>query len=314
MQALFPLIAVLFWSVNVIMNKLSVGVIDPAAMSFYRWLLALLVLTPFMLPQLRRHAGTIRLHWGKLLFLGFLGMVLYQSMAYYAAHSISALMMGILVSLIPLLTVLISIPLLGVVPTLSLLLGSLLSFFGISWLISGGHPALILAQGIGRGEVMMFIAAVAYAVYGVLTKRWSIALPTWVSLYVQIAFGVVLLLPNVLLAESIALNAQNLPLILFAGIFASIFAPWMWIVGVMRIGANNASIFINLTPVFTALIAVTLLHESLHSYHIVGGIMVLLGVVMAQRIRTPRAQHNAIGTPDSETSPIQTHDVEANRK
>lgn len=79
------------------------------------------------------------------------------------------------------------------------------------------------------------------------------------SLYVQIAFGVVLLLPNLLLAQSIALNAQNLPLVLFAGIFASILAPWMWIVGVMRIGANNASIFINLTPVFTALIAVTLL-------------------------------------------------------
>ncbi|MCW2484059.1 DMT family transporter, partial [Candidatus Symbiopectobacterium sp. NZEC135] len=172
----------------------------------------------------------------------------------------------------------------------------------------------ILAQGIGRGEVMMFIAALAYALYGVLTKRWSIALPTWVSLYVQIAFGVVLLLPNLLLAESIALNAQNIPLVLFAGIFASILAPWMWIVGVMRIGANNASIFINLTPVFTALIAVTLLHETLHSYHIVGGVMVLLGVVMAQRMRTPRAQHNAICRPDTNTPPAQLRDAEANRK
>lgn len=314
MQALFPLIAVLFWSFNVIVNKLSVGVIDPAAMSFYRWLLALLVLTPFMLPGLRYHASTIRQHWGKLLFLGFLGMVLYQSMAYYAAHSISALMMGILVSLIPLLTVLISIPLLGVVPTLGLLCGGLLSFFGITWLISGGHPVLILAQGIGRGEIMMFIAALAYAVYGVLTKRWSIALPTWVSLYVQIAFGVVLLLPNLLLAESITLNAQNIPLVLFAGIFASILAPWMWIVGVMRIGANNASIFINLTPVFTALIAVTFLHETLHSYHIVGGILVLLGVVMAQRIRIPLYRRKALGMQDTNEPHRQTHKADASNK
>lgn len=271
-----------------------------------------------MLPQLQRHAGTIRLHWGKLLFLGFLGMGLYQSMAYYAAHSISALMMGILVSLIPLLTVLISIPLLGVVPTLSLLGGSLLSFFNISWLIRAGHPALILAQGIGRGEVMMFIAALAYAyayaLYGVLTQRWSVALPTWVSLHVQIAFGVVLLRPTLLLAKSIALNTQNLPLVLFAGIVASILVPWMWIVGVMRIGANNASIFINLTPVFTALIAVTLLHETLHSYHIVGGVMVLLGVVMAQRTRTPRTPPQAICRPNNNTPPAQTHEVEANRK
>ncbi|MFT8210802.1 MAG: DMT family transporter [Symbiopectobacterium sp.] len=308
MQALFPLIAVLFWSFNVIVNKLSVGVIDPAAMSFYRWLLAFLVLTPFMLPQLRHHADTIRQHWGKLLLLGFLGMVLYQSMAYYAAHSISALMMGILVSLIPLSTVLISLPLLGVVPTLGLLCGALLSFFGITWLISGGHPALILAQGIGRGEVMMFIAASAYALYGVLTKRWSIALPTWVSLYVQIAFGVVLL------ADSISLNAQNIPLVLFAGIFASILAPWMWIAGVMRIGANNASIFINLTPVFTAMIAVTFLHEALHSYHVVGGVMVLFGVVMAQRVRTPLYRRKAICTPNANMPPEQTREADANHK
>lgn len=287
MQVFFPLIAVLIWSFNVIVNKLSVGVIDPVAISFYRWLLALLVLTPFMLPGVRRHWRAIAQHWPKLLLLGFLGMMLYQSMAYYAAHTISALMMGILTSLIPLLTVLISIPLLRITPTVGLLCGGLLSFFGIAWLISGGHPARILAQGIGRGELMMFIAASAYALYGVLTKRWSIPLPTWISLYVQIAFGVLLLLPTLLLADSVALTPRSLPLILFAGLFASIMAPWMWIVGVMRIGANSASIFINLTPVFTALIAITFLNEPLHPYHVAGGLLTLLGVFLAQRLQTP---------------------------
>lgn len=62
LNALFPTIAVLIWSVNVIVNKLSASVIDPAAISFYRWLLAFLVMTPFMLPTLRQHAATIRQH------------------------------------------------------------------------------------------------------------------------------------------------------------------------------------------------------------------------------------------------------------
>ncbi|MGX8942045.1 hypothetical protein ACWWJF_19040 [Symbiopectobacterium sp. Eva_TO] len=57
-----------------------------------------------------------------------------------------------------------------------------------------------------------------------------------------------------------------------------------------------------------------LLHETLHSYHIVGGILVLLGVVMAQHMRTPRAEHNAVCAPDSDTSRSQIHEVEANRK
>lgn len=50
MNFLFPLGAVLIWAVNSIVSKLSVGVITPEAISFYRWMLALLVLTPFVLP------------------------------------------------------------------------------------------------------------------------------------------------------------------------------------------------------------------------------------------------------------------------
>ncbi|ARA75719.1 DMT family transporter [Pectobacterium brasiliense] len=287
LNALFPTIAVLIWSINVIVNKLSASVIDPAAISFYRWLLAFLVMTPFMLPTLRQHAAAIRQHAWKLLVLGLLGMVLYQSLAYYAAHSISAVMMGIMGSLVPLLTVLLSIPLVRLAPTLGVVLGSLLSLAGIIWLIGEGHPEQILAQGIGPGELMMFCASLSYALYGVLTKRWSIPLPNWVSLYVQIAFGVVVLIPNFLLTENVQLNADNLPLVIFAGIMASILAPFLWIQGVMRLGASKASIFMNLTPIFTAMIAIGFLHEPLHHYHLVGGGITLLGVILAQRLRIP---------------------------
>lgn len=287
LNTLFPIIAVLIWSANVIVNKLSATAIDPAAISFYRWLLAFLVMTPFMLPGVRKHWRTIRQYGWKLMFLGFLGMALYQSLAYYAAHTISALMMGILGSLVPLLTVIVSIPLLRVAPTQGIIIGSLLSFGGIVWLVSAGHPEMILSQGIGIGEILMFCAAGAYALYGVLTKRWDIPLPNWLSLYTQITFGVLLLLPNFLFADSIELNHQNIPLVVFAGIMASIIAPFMWIQGVMRLGANTASIFMNLTPLFTAIIAIIFLRESLHDYHLVGGGITLLGVILAQRLRRP---------------------------
>jgi drug/metabolite transporter (DMT)-like permease len=195
--------------------------------------------------------------------------------------------MGIIVSLIPLLTILISIVLLRVAPTVGIAIGSLLSLAGLIWLVSAGNPAELLQHGIGKGELMMFAATAAYALYGVLTKRWAIALPNWQSLYVQIVFGVVLLLPNFLMAQDVALTSQNIPLVLFAGIPASIVAPYLWIHGVMRLGANTASIFMNLAPVFTAIIAVVFLHEHLHSYHLIGGGITLLGVILSQRLRTP---------------------------
>ncbi len=287
MNALFPLLAVLIWSLNAVVSKVSATAIDPAAISFYRWLLALLTLTPFVLPGVLRNLNAVKQYWWKLLILGLLGMVLYQSLAYYAAHSVSALFMGILNSLIPLLTVIISLVVLSVVPTVGIALGGLLSLAGLVWLVSAGDPAQLLQHGIGRGELMMFAASASYALYGVLTKRWAISLPNWQALYVQILFGVLLLLPNFLLASNVELNANNIPLVLFAGIPASIIAPFLWIQGVIRLGANKTSIFMNLSPIFTAVIAVLFLHEQLHSYHLIGGGVTLVGVILAQRLRRP---------------------------
>ncbi|WP_210501494.1 DMT family transporter [Pantoea ananatis] len=291
---LFPLFAVLIWSVNAIVNKLSASAIEPAAISFYRWLLALLVLTPFVLPGVIRQWQTIRPHLLRLMVLGLLGMALYQSLAYYAAHSVSALFMGIIAALIPLLTVLLSVVILRIAPTVGILAGSLISFCGLIWLVSAGNLDQLLHHGIGAGEAMMLAASASYALYGVMTKRWSIPLPVWQSLYVQIAFGVLLLLPGFLMTPDVALTPHNLPLVAFAGLFASILAPWLWIHGVQKLGASITSIFMNLTPVFTALIAVLFLHEHLHSYHWIGGGLTLTGVLLAQRLRRPLCARKSI--------------------
>lgn len=297
MNALFPLIAVLLWSINAVVNKLSAGVIAPGAISFYRWLVALLVLTPFILPTVIRNRHTIKPYWFKLLILGLLGMVLYQSLAYYAAQTISALMIGILNSLIPLLTLLISLFILRIVPTVGLAIGGTLSFAGIIWLISSGHPAQLLHEGINRGEVLMLIASAAYALYGVLVRKWQIELPTWQSLYMQITFGVILLLPNFILTalySDVSLNMHSLPMVLYAGIAASIFGPMLWLIGMKSLGANKTSNFMNLMPLFTAIIAIVFLHETLHAYHIIGGGIALLGVILAQKLNTPlyHAEHS----------------------
>ena len=296
---LYPLFAVMIWSINSIVSKLSASAIDPAAISFYRWLLALLVLTPFVLPGVWRMRKIIRPHLWRLAILGLLGMVLYQSLAYYAAHSVSAIFMGIIGALIPLLTVLLSVVILRIAPTLGILLGSVISFCGLVWLVSEGDVMQLLNHGMGKGELMMLAASTSYALYGVLTKRWALPLPIWQSLYVQIVFGVLLLLPGFLLAPDVSLNWHNLPLVAFAGLFASIIAPFLWIHGVQRLGASTTSIFMNLTPLFTALIAVLFLHEQLHSYHWIGGGLTLGGVILAQRLRTPLTRHKPVTQPPS---------------
>ncbi len=189
-------------------------------------------MTPFLIMPIWQQRAVIKQHAWKLFILGFLGMGLYQSLAYYAAYTVSATFMGIITSLIPLLTVVLSILVLRIAPTIGIVLGTILSLSGLTWLISKGHPADLLHQGLGQGEMLMFIAGLAYAFYGVLTKRWAIPLSSIHSLYMQIVFGVLLLIPVFLSAGDVTLNRDNIGLVLYAGIAASIFAPLLWILGV----------------------------------------------------------------------------------
>ncbi|KEZ72578.1 membrane protein, partial [Pseudomonas syringae pv. syringae FF5] len=85
MQYAFPLITVLIWAINTAVTKASAGVIFPAEIGFYRWALAGLLFTPFMLGPVWANRAAIRPVLGKIFILAVLGTALYQSLAYFAA-------------------------------------------------------------------------------------------------------------------------------------------------------------------------------------------------------------------------------------
>lgn len=87
---LLPLFTVLIWGSNAIVNKIASTTIEPSAMSFYRWFLAMLLLTPFCLPAVIRQRHIIKPYLAKLAFLALLGMVLNQSLGYYAGLTTTA--------------------------------------------------------------------------------------------------------------------------------------------------------------------------------------------------------------------------------
>lgn len=144
----------------------------------------------------------------------------------------------------------------------------------------------------------MFVAMLAYAVYNILLKRWPMPrLATVQLLYLQILVAVIAQLPLFLMAPRTGLNATNLPLVGFAGIMASIAAPLLWMMSVARIGPGRSSMFFNLVPIFTAVIAFMALGEPLAAYHAVGGVLTIGGLLLAelwkQPLRAPRAAATA---------------------
>ncbi|MEL3919581.1 DMT family transporter [Aeromonas enteropelogenes] len=288
MPILFPLLAILIWAANTVVSKAAAGVVDPAAISFYRWVIAALALSPFCLPALWRRRSEIRPWFGKLLVLSLLGMVLYQCLAYYAAHSTSATNMGVIGSLLPLLTLLQGALFFGQRPGRQALLGMSLSLFGVLWLLGQGRPLALLHTGINPGDGMMLLGAASYALYGLLIRRWQLPFGPWLNLYLQILLAVLLLVPVALSAESLAVPREGWGMVLFAGIASSLFAAYCWMRGLASLGPERTSVFMNLMPLCTALIAVITLGEPIHGYHLLGGGLILGGVMLAQR--KPRAR------------------------
>nr|WP_148226719.1 DMT family transporter [Ferrimonas balearica] len=282
---LYPIAAVVFWAGNNLVGKMSVDVISPAAIAFYRWALAALLLTPFVLPSVWRVRRVIFRNLGRLTLLAALGIVAFQSLAYLAAAHTSATNMGLIGALVPLITLLLSVLILRDAPTVGAVVGGALSFFGLAILLGQGHPSQILDQGVNHGDAMLLAGATAYALYGVLIKRWILPLTTWQSLYVQILLGLIWLSPAAILSPSMALSGDALPLVIYAGIFASVLAPFCWMQGINKLGASRNANFMNLVPVLTTASAIPLLGETIHGYHLLGGGLALGGVWLSQKLK-----------------------------
>lgn len=282
MVYLLPFFTVMIWGGNSIVNKMAASTIEPSAMSFYRWFVAMVLLTPFCLPAVIKQRHVIRPYLTKLAFLALLGMVLNQSLGYYAGLTTTASNMALITSLVPLISVFLSVPLLGKSVSMLSIVGGVISLGGLAFMLGHGNVTYFLHQDMTQGDSLMLLAALVYAAYCVLLKRWKMPFNSLTLVYMQGFFSVIMLTPLWLSSEQLLPSQEALPLIAYAGIAASIFAPLMWVKAIDLIGADSSAMFMNLMPVVSVALASTLLGEEIHVYHIIGGLMVISGVILSQ--------------------------------
>ncbi|EGQ9055932.1 EamA family transporter [Vibrio parahaemolyticus] len=282
MVYLLPFFTVMIWGGNSIVNKMAASTIEPSAMSFYRWFVAMVLLTPFCLPAVIKQRHVIRPYLTKLAFLALLGMVLNQSLGYYAGLTTTASNMALITSLVPLISVFLSVPLLGKSVSMLSIIGGVISLGGLAFMLGHGDVTYFLHQDMTQGDSLMLLAALVYAAYCVLLKRWKMPFNSLTLVYMQGFFSVIMLTPLWLSSEQLLPSQEALPLIAYAGIAASIFAPLMWVKAIDLIGADSSAMFMNLMPVVSVALASTLLGEEIHVYHIIGGLMVISGVILSQ--------------------------------
>src|SRR5712691_6975632 len=101
-----PLVAaVLFWSGNWIAGRALAGLVPPVALTFWRWAIALVLLAPFVAPQLWASRALLAREWKPIVLLGLLGGGLHNVLQYWGLKYTSATNGAILNSLTPVLII-----------------------------------------------------------------------------------------------------------------------------------------------------------------------------------------------------------------
>ena len=81
--------------------------------------------------------------------------------------------------------------------------------------------------------------------------------------------------------KAVPFDGITISAVLALALLVSVFGNLGWYAGNRIIGPARASMFINLIPVFGIALAMTFLGEELHRYHLAGGLLVVIGLVLA---------------------------------
>jgi drug/metabolite transporter (DMT)-like permease len=278
----------LLWAGNAVVGRALVGHFPPLALSFWRWALAFAILAPFAVRSIRAHRDTIRSHWQALTALSFLGVACYNSLQYLALQTSGAVNATLIGASGPVIGLLIGAAFYQSRVIERQWIGAALSVAGVLWVIARGDLANLLALRFAMGDLIMLVATVLWSFYTWMLRRQRPPLPMTAFLTVQIGLGALMILPLYLMELAFTqripeATATNLAALLYVAVLPSIVAYYCWDRGVAQAGAVLPMYFVNLTPVFAALLATFFLAEPIGLYHFVGGALILFGIHLANR-------------------------------
>ncbi len=281
---------VLFWSGNFVLARAMSLDIEPVTLSFWRWMIALLVFLPFSIMALIRDWRIIRNNLPLLISMGALGVAAFNTFVYLGVRHTTATNALLINSFIPIFIIILTRIMLGVSMSLRKIIAVLISSLGVLLLVVKGDVQNLLALQVNLGDLWILLAALFWALYSI-SLRWRPAgLSSSGFLLFTMLVGVVLLIPFYLYVLSqgvyLEMNSPNLLTIAYVALFPSIGAFLLWNQGVKMVGAATAGQFIHIMPVLGTLMAVVFLGEQLFWFHILGAIAIGAGVFLSLSEKT----------------------------
>jgi drug/metabolite transporter (DMT)-like permease len=285
MGYLLALFAVLLWSFNTIISIYFSTSLAPLELAFGRWLTASVVLVCLSGRSLWQNRTWFLQHCGYLVLLAITGIVIVNTLIYYAGHTASAVNMSLLNTLGPIFLLLLSHVLFRMSINKVQIGGIGLALLGvITIIINGDFLALSQIHWVS-GDFIMLGNAFCFAVYSLLQQKRPDFIPQTTLLAASAIIGTVILgcLMLIFVPEQRFLTLQPLDVATFVylGIFNSVCGYLAWNTALNKIGVLKTAVIYYTLPIFAAIEAYLVLGSDVRLPQIFGGALVISGIALA---------------------------------
>lgn len=280
----------LFWSGNWIVGRAARTEIAAIPLAYWRWVTALAIFLPFALPAMWAQRGLILREWKIMLVFSALGVPLFHGLILTALSTTTAINAALVNSAMPVVIVALSWGIDRETISRRQALGIAISLAGVVVILSRADPAVVRGLRFVPGDLWALASVPVWGLYSVLLRRRPAALLPSAFLGTIMLVGVLLMTPAYFWVAGFRPSAPSpglLAAVAYMALFPAVLAYNFWNRAVELVGANKAGQFAHLIPVFTTGLAIVLLGESLHLFHLAGIALIAAGIYLTTQAKTP---------------------------
>ena len=268
--------------------KLGVREIPPLTFTLFRFIVASLVLIPFVFKS-KENIGISDFYKISLYSIFFSINVAFFGLGIQYTTAITS---QILYTLSPLIVGLLSFFILKEKFNRYKIAGSVIAFTGVIYLISGSiDNSLISSLGSPIGNLLVLVAVIAWSSYIVVSKKLTNKFNPLTTSFISFVTTVIVLTPFSLFeifsrpVASYQVTQIAVISVFGSGILSSALMFFLIQLGIKKTSSYTASLFMYFAPLFGSITAIPILKEKITVELIGGGLLIILGVFIATTLQ-----------------------------
>lgn len=277
---------VIFYSGNILVGK-AINELPPLTITFFRLLVAFIVLFPLGFRSAWNNRSTFLMHKKPFMLMGVTGILFFNTFIYVSLQFTSSTNVSVLEAMVPAVTAVLSFFLLKERLRGVQWAGVILSLLGALWVVMNGNILQLTSVDWNVGDAVMIGAILSWAIYSIMIKKYMHLFPPFGVIFAMTGISSAILIPFVAVEWLIigipSFETYHIAGLLYLGIFPSSIALIFYNRAVELLSASRASVLLNFLPVVTMFGAYVWLDETITVFKVIGALAVIIGVIFTTR-------------------------------